>query len=261
MTAAAPGGHRGPLRQALAELRPVVDPAGHAQHQDARRDGDAAQLERGDHLASVADRRLKLMTEIGKWLRRAGLVRQQEGRTAGHPRPAHLIRRAGLTLRCGSMAVMVSPGNWLDRYRAGQRDEVWHELRQLGRAVREPGLFEEVQLVCDEMARRARHNVEVMPLRVLPQLGLQPRRIPRADIPRQPLATEAVPSPGTPASLNTRSITSEVPPTLPTSLPATRLATVGIARPTHTRSRARNARVGSGRGRNLVTHGPPLVRR
>src|SRR5690242_3661767 len=50
MTAAAPGGHRGSLRQALAELRPVVDPAGHAQHQDARRDGDGAQLESGNHL-------------------------------------------------------------------------------------------------------------------------------------------------------------------------------------------------------------------
>jgi hypothetical protein len=178
---------------------------------------------------------------------------------ASPPRPSHPPRRADAQVRqYGRHGVT---GNWLDRYRAGQRDEVWHELRQLGRAVREPGLFEEVQLVCYEMARRARHNVEVMPLRVLPQLGLQPRRIPRADIPRQPLATEAVPSPRTPASLNTRSITSEVPPTLPTSLPATRLATVGIARPTHTRSRARNARVGSGRGRNLVTHGPPLVRR
>jgi hypothetical protein len=57
---------------------------------------------------------------------------------------------------------MASPANWLDRYRAGQRDRVWHELRQLGGAVREPGLIEEAQLVCDEMARRARHNVEVI---------------------------------------------------------------------------------------------------
>jgi len=57
---------------------------------------------------------------------------------------------------------MVSPPNWLDRYRAGQRDRVWHELRQLGGAVREPGLIEEAQLVCDEMACRARQNVEVI---------------------------------------------------------------------------------------------------
>jgi hypothetical protein len=57
---------------------------------------------------------------------------------------------------------MVSPPNWLDRYRAGQRNRVWHELRQLGAAVREPGLREEALLVCDEMARRARQNVEVI---------------------------------------------------------------------------------------------------
>jgi hypothetical protein len=43
-----------------------------------------------------------------------------------------------------------------------QRSQVWHELRQLGRTVREPGLFEEAQLVCDEMARRARQNIEVI---------------------------------------------------------------------------------------------------
>lgn len=57
---------------------------------------------------------------------------------------------------------MASPPNWLDRYRAGQRDRVWHELRQLGAAVREPGLREEAVLVCDEMARRARQNIEVI---------------------------------------------------------------------------------------------------
>ena len=55
MAAAASGGHRGSRKQAIAELRPVVDPADHAQHQDARRDGYAAQLERGNHLESVAD--------------------------------------------------------------------------------------------------------------------------------------------------------------------------------------------------------------
>jgi hypothetical protein len=39
---------------------------------------------------------------------------------------------------------------------------VWHELRQLGSAVRQPGHAEEAQAVCDEMARRARHNVELI---------------------------------------------------------------------------------------------------
>jgi hypothetical protein len=51
---------------------------------------------------------------------------------------------------------MASSPNWLQRYPAGQRDQVWAELRELGGAVRRPGLAQEAQLVCDEMARRAR---------------------------------------------------------------------------------------------------------
>jgi hypothetical protein len=57
---------------------------------------------------------------------------------------------------------MASSPNWLQRYRDGQCDQVWAELRELGGAVRRPGLAQEAQLVCDEMARRARHNVEVI---------------------------------------------------------------------------------------------------
>jgi hypothetical protein len=64
--------------------------------------------------------------------------------------------------RCGRIVDVVLPSNWLDRYRRGQRGHVWHELRQLGGAVRESGLCEEAQLVCDEMAGRARENVEVI---------------------------------------------------------------------------------------------------
>jgi hypothetical protein len=56
----------------------------------------------------------------------------------------------------------VSSPQWLDRYRAGQRDAVWHELRQLGSRVWEPGLAEQAQLVCDEMAWRARLNIELI---------------------------------------------------------------------------------------------------
>jgi len=52
--------------------------------------------------------------------------------------------------------------DWLARYRVGQREQVWHELRQLGAAVREPEIRAEAQLVCDEMAVRARHNIEVI---------------------------------------------------------------------------------------------------
>src|SRR5215510_9163469 len=50
--------------------------------------------------------------------------------------------------------------DWLARYRAGQREQVWYELRQLGAGVREPEI--RAQLVCDEMAVRARHNIEVI---------------------------------------------------------------------------------------------------
>src|SRR5689334_25310767 len=52
--------------------------------------------------------------------------------------------------------------NWLARYQAGQHDQVWHELRQLGAAVRAPEVRAEAQLVCDEMAIRARQNIEAI---------------------------------------------------------------------------------------------------
>lgn len=59
--------------------------------------------------------------------------------------------------------------DWLGRYLDGHRDEVWHELRQLGSAVREPGLAAQAQQVCDEMARRARYNVELITGRLIEQ--------------------------------------------------------------------------------------------
>jgi hypothetical protein len=54
-----------------------------------------------------------------------------------------------------------SPG-WLGRYQSGQREQVWQEMRQLGSRVRESEWAQEAQLVCDKMARRARHNVEII---------------------------------------------------------------------------------------------------
>lgn len=51
---------------------------------------------------------------------------------------------------------------WLERYSSGDRERVWHELRQLGDRVRDPAVAAEAQAVCDEMARRARQNVEVI---------------------------------------------------------------------------------------------------
>jgi hypothetical protein len=62
---------------------------------------------------------------------------------------------------------MATNRDWLARYRAGHRMQVWHELRQLGGAVREPELRTEAQLVCDEMARRARHNIDVIVERLI----------------------------------------------------------------------------------------------
>ncbi len=56
---------------------------------------------------------------------------------------------------------MPSP-NWFERYSEGRRAEVWRELRQLGVGIRDSGFAAEAQLVCDEMAGRARRNVDVI---------------------------------------------------------------------------------------------------
>jgi hypothetical protein len=64
--------------------------------------------------------------------------------------------------RYGTIIGVASPSSWLARYRAGERGPVWHELRQLGSTVRNSGLHWEAQAVCDEMARRARQNVEAI---------------------------------------------------------------------------------------------------
>lgn len=49
-----------------------------------------------------------------------------------------------------------------ERYTSGQQAQVWHELRRLGDRVREPEVLEQAQAVCDEMARRARRNIELI---------------------------------------------------------------------------------------------------
>jgi hypothetical protein len=61
---------------------------------------------------------------------------------------------------------MTSSPNLFSRYHDGQRDQVWQELRQLGSRVRESSVFEEAQLVCNEMARRARENIEMIVVRL-----------------------------------------------------------------------------------------------
>lgn len=50
---------------------------------------------------------------------------------------------------------------WFDRHRAGHCADVWHEIRQLG-AHLDPEQRAAAQLVSDEMAKRARRNVEVL---------------------------------------------------------------------------------------------------
>ncbi|MEU8217273.1 hypothetical protein AB0C47_16030 [Micromonospora taraxaci] len=59
--------------------------------------------------------------------------------------------------------------DWVDRYVAGQQDRVWHEMRQLGSRVREPAFAPQAQAVCDEMARRARSNIETLVARLREQ--------------------------------------------------------------------------------------------
>lgn len=77
---------------------------------------------------------------------------------------------------------MESP-RWVERYRRGEREQVWHELRQLGAAVRDEAVRGEAQLVCDEMARRARHNVET----IVERLRLQGFRFHTNDDDQQPV--------------------------------------------------------------------------
>lgn len=57
---------------------------------------------------------------------------------------------------------MITHPDWLNRYLAGESEGVWQELRQLGDRVRDPELADEAQAVCDEMARRARRNIETI---------------------------------------------------------------------------------------------------
>lgn len=52
------------------------------------------------------------------------------------------------------------PRSWSDRYRNGERLQVWQELIQLDSAVRDPRYFVEATAVARETMRRARHNIE-----------------------------------------------------------------------------------------------------
>ncbi|MDT0529138.1 hypothetical protein RM555_09050 [Micromonospora sp. DSM 115977] len=72
-------------------------------------------------------------------------------------------------ITCGTMIAMIKHLDWVNRYVAGERERVWHEMRQLGSRVREPAFAPEAQAVCDEMARRARSNIETLVARLREQ--------------------------------------------------------------------------------------------
>ncbi len=50
--------------------------------------------------------------------------------------------------------------SFLERYLAGEHEQVWDELTALGEAVYEASLYEEARAVACETMRRARHNIE-----------------------------------------------------------------------------------------------------
>ena len=86
---------------------------------------------------------------------------------------------------------MTSSPHWLSRYQNGQRDQVWQELRLLGGAVRESEWAEDAQQVCDEMARRARHNIE----RIIERLTGEGYRFHRNDDEETPRTPHIPPTP------------------------------------------------------------------
>jgi hypothetical protein len=73
--------------------------------------------------------------------------------------------------------------------------KVWHELRQVGAAVRAPDVIEEAQLVCDHMASRARQNVEV----IVTRLAEQGYRFHANDDDETPVVPHHPPGPDSPA--------------------------------------------------------------
>lgn len=62
--------------------------------------------------------------------------------------------------------------NFIDRYRAGEHEQVWRELCALGDAVRTEPLLSDAMAVARETAARARHNIELLAPR-LETLGYQ----------------------------------------------------------------------------------------
>lgn len=80
---------------------------------------------------------------------------------------------------------------WVRRYLDGDRGEVWQQLRRLGGRVRDPEYLEAAQAVCDEAARRARHNVEL----IVERLRVQGFAFHENDDGRTPTVAFAPPTP------------------------------------------------------------------
>ncbi|MEV1142623.1 hypothetical protein [Micromonospora sp. NPDC049799] len=81
--------------------------------------------------------------------------------------------------------------DWVDRYVAGERDQVWHEMRQLGSRVRDAAFASEAQAVCDEMAGLARSNIETL----ISRLRQQGYRFHKNDDDQTPTEPYAAPGP------------------------------------------------------------------
>ncbi len=74
---------------------------------------------------------------------------------------------------------------FVERYRDGEREQVWAELVALGKTVREEPLFDDAWDVARETMTRARTNVELL-LERLKQIGYQFERPDQAFMPAQP---------------------------------------------------------------------------
>lgn len=85
---------------------------------------------------------------------------------------------------------MGSHGDWPARYRDGEHDQVWRELRDLGDRVREPRYASAAQAVCDEWARRVRINLE----RIVDRLDAQGYRFHENDDAQAPTVPFLPPS-------------------------------------------------------------------
>jgi hypothetical protein len=59
-------------------------------------------------------------------------------------------------------SIMAPTASYLERYQAGEHEQVWAELYALGTAVREEPLYGDALAVARETMRRARYNIETL---------------------------------------------------------------------------------------------------